>query len=132
MAYDKDKLYKQAIEIIESDKYIHFIEDVVAEMPCDKTTFYRYFPVTCNEYNHIKNKIDINRNATKVEIRKELRKGRGAELIALYKLLASENELMALNSQYNKISGDVKIDYTNMSTEELIKRAEALDKLDES
>lgn len=102
MAYNKDKLYKQAIEIIENDKSIHFIEDIIAEMPCSKPTFYEHFPIDSDELNTIKSKIDINKNNTKREIRKELRKGRGTELIALYKLLANESELMALNSQYNK------------------------------
>jgi hypothetical protein len=50
MAYDKNKIFEQAKEAIVKNK-LFFIEDIVAFLPCDKTTFYRFFEVNCNEYN---------------------------------------------------------------------------------
>ena len=42
MAYNKDELLKQAKKAIVINK-LHFIEDIIAALPCDKTTFYRLF-----------------------------------------------------------------------------------------
>ena len=42
MAYDKNKIFEQAKELIEKHK-LFFVEDIVALLPCDKTTFYRFF-----------------------------------------------------------------------------------------
>jgi hypothetical protein len=100
MAYDKAKLYEQAKEAIEKNN-LFFIEDIVAFIPCDKTTFYRLFPVECNEYNDLKERLDQNKIKTKSGIRAKLWKSeKAAELLALYRLIATPEEHQKLNQSY--------------------------------
>jgi len=110
MAYNKEKLYNQAIKVA-TEKNLFWIEDIVAFLPCDKTTFYRYFPVDCNEYNNIRILIDDNKIKTKAAIRAKLYKSdKAAELLALYRLIATPEEHRLLNQSYveNKHSGELK------------------------
>jgi len=100
MAYDKAKLYEQAKEAIEKNN-LFFIEDIVAFIPCDKTTFYRLFPVECNEYNDLKERLNQNKIKTKSGIRAKLWKSeKAAELLALYRLIATPEEHQKLNQSY--------------------------------
>jgi len=100
MAHDKNKIYHQAQEQIKNNN-LFFIEDIVAFLPCDKTTFYRFFPVDCNEYNHIKSLLDENKVKTKSAIRSKLFKSqKAAELLALYRLICTPEEHQLLNQQY--------------------------------
>jgi hypothetical protein len=100
MAYDKAKIYEQAKEAIEKNN-LFFIEDIVAFIPCDKTTFYRLFPVECNEYNDLKERLDQNKIKTKSGIRAKLWKSeKAAELLALYRLIATPEEHQKLNQSY--------------------------------
>lgn len=100
MAYDKAKLYEQAKEAIEKNN-LFFIEDIVAFIPCDKTTFYRLFPTESNEYNDLKERLDQNKIKTKSGIRAKLWKSeKAAELLALYRLIATPEEHQKLNQSY--------------------------------
>jgi len=100
MAYDKAKLYEQAKEAIEKNN-LFFIEDIVAFIPCDKTTFYRLFPTECNEYNDLKERLEQNKIKTKSGIRAKLWKSeKAAELLALYRLIATPEEHQKLNQSY--------------------------------
>ena len=47
MAYDRVKIFEQAKEVIVKHK-LFFVEDIVAFLPCDKTTFYRFFETESN------------------------------------------------------------------------------------
>lgn len=111
MAYDKKILYDNAIKSIKNNT-LYFIEDVIAFMPCDKTTFYRLFPTESNEYNNIKNELETNRVNTKVGMRKKWNDSDNPTLqVALMKLIATESEAHRLNGtkQEHKLSGDVNI-----------------------
>jgi hypothetical protein len=100
MAYDKKKLYLQAEEAIKKNN-LFFVEDIVAFLPCDKTTFYRFFPVDCNEYNTLKDLLEQNKIKTKSGIRAKLWKSnKAAELLALYRLIATPEEHQKLNQSY--------------------------------
>ena len=100
MAYDKKKIYQQAEEAIKKNN-LFFIEDIVAFLPCDKTTFYRFFPVDCNEYNTLKDLLDDNKVKTKSSIRAKLWKSnKASELLALYRLIATPEEHQKLNQSY--------------------------------
>ena len=100
MAYNKEKLYQQAEEAIKKNN-LFFIEDIVAFLPCDKTTFYRFFPVDCNEYNTLKDLLDDNKIKTKSSIRAKLWKSnKASELLALYRLIATPEEHQKLNQSY--------------------------------
>lgn len=100
MAYDKTKIYEQAQKAIK-DNNLFFIEDIVAWLPCDKTTFYRFFEVESNEYNTIKDLLNQNKVKTKSAIRAKLFKSeKAAELLALYRLICTPEEHQLLNQQY--------------------------------
>jgi hypothetical protein len=100
MAYNKDKLYKQSLEAIEKNN-LFFIEDVVAFIPCSKPTFYEHFPIDSNELNNIKTKLEDNKVKTKSAIRAKLFKSeKAAELLALYRLIATPEEHQKLNQSY--------------------------------
>ena len=108
MAYDKDKIFEQAKQAI-TDNNLFFIEDIVAFIPCDKTTFYRFFPIESNEYNTIRNMLEENKITTKSAIRVKLFKSNKAgELLALYRLIATNDERQALNQQYIEHSGSIE------------------------
>jgi|SRR5690606_12777536 len=100
MAYDTGKLYEQAIEAIEENN-LFFIEDIVAFIPCSKPTFYEHFPIDSNELNTLKELLDKNKVVEKVAIRKKLKTSdKAAELLALYRLLATPEEHQKLNQSY--------------------------------
>ncbi len=123
---DRQDLFDKAKEKAGEDG-MHFIEDVIAFMPCGKTTFYERFPVESNELNTIKSILNKNRIQTKLEIRQKLKKGdKAAELIALYKLIATQEERDALSMQRfdhttkgKEIKQPAGIDYSKLSTETL-------------
>lgn len=93
---------KQAKEAIEKNK-LFFIEDIVAYLPCDKSTFYRYFPPASDEYNELKDMLDVNRVELKVSMRSKWYKSNSPALqMALMKLIASQDELKRLAMQYTE------------------------------
>lgn len=110
MAYDRQKIFNQAKEVIKKNRLV-FIEDIVAFLPCDKTTFYRFFEVESNEYNELKGLLDLNKTELKVSMRSKWYKSEAPALqLALYKLIASPEEHKALQMQYNDhTSGGEKI-----------------------
>jgi hypothetical protein len=92
MAYDRIKIYQQALDLIEKKK-LFFIEDVVTLLPCDKTTFYRFFEVESNEYNTIKEGLDKNKIEVKNGLRNKWYNGNNPlTQMALYKLIGTEEE----------------------------------------
>jgi hypothetical protein len=100
MAYDKKKIYQQAVDAV-SKNNLFFIEDIVAWLPCDKTTFYRFFPTESNEYNTLKGMLETNKTKTKSAIRSKLFKSnKASELLALYRLIATTEEHQKLNQSY--------------------------------
>ena len=100
MAYNKKKLYKQAEEAIKKHN-LFFIEDIVAFIPCNKDTFYRFFPTNSDEYDNLKELLDNNKVKTKSSIRAKLWKSaKAAELLALYRLIATPEEHQKLNQSY--------------------------------
>jgi hypothetical protein len=109
MAYNKTKIFEQSKSVIK--KYgLYFIEDIVAYLPCAKPTFYEFFPPESNELNTLKELLEINKVETKVEIRGKLLKGdKAAELIALYKLICTEEERRSLSMQEIKHSGQMVV-----------------------
>ena len=100
MAYDKKTIFEKAKQAI-TDNSLYFIEDVVAFLPIVKVTFYDYFPIGSNEMNDIKELLDDNKISMKVKLRKKLSEGdKAAEILALYKLIATEDERKALSMQH--------------------------------
>jgi hypothetical protein len=100
MAYDSDKLYNQAVKAIKEHN-LFFVEDIVAFISCSKPTFYEHFPVESNELNSLKELLDNNKIETKSRIRAKLMKSeKAAELLALYRLIATTDEHQKLNQSY--------------------------------
>ena len=108
MAYDRTKIYKQALEASKDPDAYHIL-DVIAALPISPPTFYDFFPPESNELNTLKENLDKNKINTKKEIRGKLRKGeKASELIALYKLIGTDEERKALSQTYQTIDGELK------------------------
>ncbi|AGO48401.1 hypothetical protein Phi10:1_gp060 [Cellulophaga phage phi10:1] len=98
--YDKEKIYKQAEEAI-TEHGLFFIEDIVAYIPISKPTFYDYYPVDSDDFNALKELLDTNKVNMKVKLRTKLANGdKAAEILALYKLIATDDERKALSMQH--------------------------------
>jgi len=108
MAYDRNKIYKQALALVDKH-FLYFASDVIAFLPISRPTFYEFFPDKSDELNNIKEKLESNKVVTKVEIRKKLKNGdKATELLALYKLIGNEDERKALSMSYQNIDADVR------------------------
>lgn len=104
MAYNKKKIFEQAKEVTVKNK-LFFIEDIVSFLPCDKTTFYRFFPVDCNEYNNLKELLEQNRTELKVSMRSKWYKSNAPALqMALMKLIATPEELRKLSMHHQEVT----------------------------
>jgi hypothetical protein len=104
MAYDKRKIFEQAKEAIEKNN-LFFIEDIVAFLPITKKTYYEYFPLESDESNELKEMLELNKIKTKSSIRAKLYKGeKAAELLALYRLICTNEERQMLNQNYIDIT----------------------------
>lgn len=106
MAYDKAKIFEQAKQVI-SEHNLFFIEDIVAWLPISKPTFYEYFPVDSNELNTLKNMVADNKIKTKSGIRAKLYKEKGTSLIALYKMICTDDERKALSLTYQESKQEI-------------------------
>lgn len=97
MAYNKADLERQALEAIKENNLM-FVTDVPTYLPCSVATFYNK---KLEELESIKDALERNRSKTKNGLRAKWYKNDNATTqIALYKLLANEDELRKLNSQY--------------------------------
>jgi len=98
--YDKNELIATAKKAIKENN-LFFIEDIVAWLPCVKSTFYEYFPADSYEMNELKAMLEENKIKTKSAIRAKLfRSDKAGELLALYRLICDNEERKMLNQQY--------------------------------
>lgn len=104
--YNRKKIFEQAKEMITKHK-LFFIEDIVAFLPCDKTTFYRFFEVNCNEYNELKDLLETNRTELKVSMRSKWYKSNAPALqMALMKLICTDEERKMLSMTHSDITSN--------------------------
>lgn len=109
MAYDRVKIFEQAKEMIVKHK-LFFVEDIVAFLPCDKTTFYKFFPLESNELNELKELLEQNRVTLKVSMRSKWYTSNAPALqMALMKLIATPEELKKLSMQFIESENNTKI-----------------------
>lgn len=102
------KLLEKALEEIEKDDNILFIEDVVAACGVSKKTFYKYIVKDSEEYEKVWDAITDNRIKVKKYIRLKLRlSGKAAELLSLYRMICTDDERRAINQQYVEMSGQM-------------------------
>lgn len=108
MAYDKQKIFEQAKEMIVKHK-LFFIEDIVAFLPISKPTFYDYFNIDSNEFNELKGLLEKNRTELKVSMRSKWYKSNAPALqMALMKLICNDEERRMLSMQHNDITTNGK------------------------
>jgi hypothetical protein len=106
MAYDTENLRKLSLDAIKEHN-LYFITDVVAYLPCDKSTFYNHDLDKCND---IKKALHSNRVNAKVELRKKWLKSNNATMqMGLMKLLSEDEELKKLAMEYKEHGGEIKL-----------------------
>lgn len=110
MAYKTHELKDQALKAIEKHK-LFFIEDVIAFLPCSRSTFFEHFSDKSDNYKEISEALTKNKVEIKTSLRSKWYKSNSAPLqLALYKLIATPEEHKALQMQYNDhTSGGEKI-----------------------
>lgn len=107
MAYDRNKIFKQAQDVIREHN-LFFIDDIVAWLPITRKTFYEWFPAGSDKSNTLKKMLEDNKVRMKTSIRAKLYKGKGADLIALYKMICTDEErkAIAMVNKTDLTSGD--------------------------
>jgi hypothetical protein len=101
MAYVTEELEQQALAAIEKHKLV-FIEDIVAYLPCNKTTFYEH---KLNESNVIKEALLKVKTEMKVSMRSKWYESDNATLqISLMKLIAGSEERKRLSQSYTDVT----------------------------
>ena len=100
MAYKTEDLFNTAIEQIKKNK-LFFIEDIIAFLPCRKSTFYEHFPNDSDYYKRMFKELEKNRTELKVSMRSKWYKSNAPALqMALMKLIATPEELKKLAMNY--------------------------------
>ena len=102
MAYKTDDLLNTALEAIEKHK-LFFIEDIIAFLPCHKSTFYEHFPNESDNYKRMFDELEKNRTELKVSMRSKWYKSNAPALqMALMKLICTDEERKKLAMQYSE------------------------------
>lgn len=114
MAYKINDLIEQSVNAIKEHR-LFFIEDIVAYLPCDKSTFYKH---KLHENDTIKDALHKVKTEIKVSMRSKWYKSENATLqISLMKLISTDEELRKLSMQNVEqkmtITEPVIIDWTN-------------------
>jgi len=121
MAYDKQKIFEQAKEMIVKHK-LFFVEDIIAFLPIASSTFYLW---EMEKSEELKGLLQTNRIELKVSMRSKWYKSNAPALqMALMKLIATPEELKKLSMQYieseNKNTNfDINTLYDKEAPEEL-------------
>ncbi len=116
MKNKQKKIYEQAKEAIEKNN-LFSIKDVVAFIPCSRSTFYDYFPDGSDELDTLKEMLEQNKIKTKSSIRAKLYKSeKAAELLALYRLICTPEEHRLLNQQYIEQKQESTISFKETKT----------------
>ena len=131
---DKRRIFDAVKEKIIKDDNIFFIESAIAYTPICKQTFYTWFPPDSDEMKELVALLEKNKLKTKDYIRIKLRMGnKSSELLALYRMICTEDERKAIATNYNKTdvtSKGEKINFIGMTAEDLnnLEKLRELDK----
>lgn len=102
----KEEMFENAKSLIAEHDLI-FIEDVAAFLAISKATFYDRFKLDSYELNELKKLLDKNKVSRKVEIRKKWNDSDNpTSQMALYKLLATDEERKRLSQTFIELSGE--------------------------
>jgi len=105
--YKTSDLKKQALEAIQKHR-LFFIQDVVAYLPCARSTFYEHFPDESDYRKELNEAPNKNCIEVKASMRSKWYKSESAALqLALYKLICTPEERRALSMQHQEISAEV-------------------------
>ncbi len=127
MAYDRKKIFEQAKEMIVKHK-LFFVDDIVAFLPCSKSSFYEFYPDGSDELDELKELLNVNRTTLKVSMRSKWYTSNAPALqMALMKLIATPEELKKLSMQFVESENTNKnIDAGKLTDEEIKKIEENL------
>ena len=99
MSRKRNLTVEQVKELIQNNRNIVNIADILIELKLSKQTFYYYFPYDSDGLNEIKETLEGNKTKIKKIIRDKLLNCKSpAALIALYKLMGTQEEREALNA----------------------------------
>ena len=116
MAYDRVKIFEQAKEMIVKHK-LFFVDDIVAFLPCSKSSFYEFYPDGSDELDELKGLLEINRTTLKVSMRSKWYTSNAPALqMALMKLIASPDELRKLSMQSIEQTTEMKVIWNEEKT----------------
>ena len=111
---NKFDMYCDIMQAIKENDHLVFYTEIPLYVNYCKQTIYTWFPVGSKEDLKIRAALDANKMAIKALIRSKLFKSRAAaELIALYKLVATQEERDALSMQ--KVVADVRTEITQIT-----------------
>lgn len=128
LTWDKEKGLKLTLDLIYTHDLV-YVSDVLAFVPFNHDTYYRLFPTGSLESELIKVALNKNKVDIKLAIRGKLFKSqKAAELIPLYRLMATREEigLLSMTTTENKVT--IKDDVETMTAEELDAEIERLEK----
>lgn len=98
-----NEMLDDALSAAERDDNVLFIDDIIAAMPISKATFYAHWPKDSDGYKQVVAVLAKNRIKVKKYIRLKLRlSGKASELLALYRMICTEEERKAIATNYNK------------------------------
>ena len=128
MAYDRKKIFEQAKEMIVKHK-LFFVDDIVAFLPCSKSSFYEFYPDGSDELDELKELLNVNRTTLKVSMRSKWYTSNAPALqMALMKLIATPEELKKLSMQFVESDNTNKnIDAGKLTDEEIKKINDSLE-----
>ena len=126
--YKTEDLLKTAKEAIIKNRLI-FIEDIIAFLPCHKSTFYEHFPNESDNYKTMFDMLETNRTTLKVSMRSKWYTSNAPALqMALMKLIATPEELKKLYMQFIESENTNKnIDAGKLTDEEIKKINDSLE-----
>ena len=97
MAFNKKKIYKLAISTIEEKECLD-ITELIISLPCQRSTFYTFFPEDSDELDNLKELINVNKTKACGTLKRKWIKSDNPTLnIAAYKLMGSDEEVHRLN-----------------------------------
>ena len=122
MAYNTEELFNKGMEAIEKHK-LFFIEDIIAFLPCRKSTFYEHFSNETDYYKRMFEALEKNCTTLKVSMRSKWYTSNAPALqMALMKLIATPEELRKLSMQF--IESENNNNTTNNIQVEIVKTNE--------
>lgn len=100
---ERQRIFEQIKKKIQSCDYIYFLDSAIAYSPICSSTFYEWFPVDSDERKELDVLLEANKLKKKDDIRRKLAEGdKAAELLALYRMICTDEERKAIATNYNK------------------------------